>query len=419
MTHVRLLPAFGVHVASGVLFFIGASLLVAVAVRDSPFEIWGELIEEVLRHPAEFLAGFSIFTGVVETGAFAWALLIGPWGARDERLRTTLYHAVRTVWLQSPQATVVLLAMLGTAACLKELEDSLRRQLVPWTDWPWYCHNEEEIVMYVGLAGLSWAVWGVLRALGARPIHSPTDLPPTCQRCGYNLTGAKMAGVCTECGEPVAASIGPRARRGIRWEHRSGGGRPRSWWRCAWHPIRRPEEFGRRLRVYSPPEGHRRFLLINIVIAGVTGTLGALLWLVGLGMSGRYYMHALEDALWLTAPVSGFLTGTAVLAITLLFSGLLGLAFGWGQRRNVMPAAVRAASYLSGYLVLWLGINTPGAFVYGVSSDVGVFDTLGHWLRMDDDAVALTTWCLLNVPFLFGYLRLLQRALQGARYATR
>jgi len=120
-----------------------------------------------------------------------------------------------------------------------------------------------------------WMLWMLLRAAGARPIVAPANPAPLCQRCGYNLTAAAREGLCPECAEPVLESIGPNARPGVAWERQLRLGMSGSWWATTWETVRHPKRFGRDLQIYSSPAAHCRFLVLNMVLAGAAGGLGA------------------------------------------------------------------------------------------------------------------------------------------------
>jgi hypothetical protein len=84
-----------------------------------------------------------------------------------------------------------------------------------------------------------------------------------------------------------------------------------------------------------------------------------------------------------------------------------------------MPAAMRCAAYLSGFVVVGLVANCPFAWLYGIASDLSWFDTLGDLLQIDDESVAILAWVVADLLWLAVYLHLFHRMLKSARHANR
>jgi len=156
------------------------------------------------------------------------------------------------------------------------------------------------------------------------------------------------------------------------------------------------------------------------MLAGAAiGTVGSCFWFVGFTCSGRWQPFLDANFLWLIAPMSAFWTGVSVLGISLLFAVIVGLAFSLGSGRNLLPAAMRSACYVAGFLTIWTAANVPAAFFYGLSSDIDLLDAVGRWLRTDDESVAILMLIAYNLVWLCVYLRLLQIVVRGARHADR
>lgn len=426
LLHVGLASAFGIHVLAGLLLVVSLIMLVPPVVGQSSYEFLGQVIDEITRWPREFLIGLSITVLVVESFAFGLALLLTPWGARDEKLRSSLYHAMRAVWLQSVGFA---LATTTWIVCFAAWE---HRGMERWygSDWstrPWYIRQSDEIAGYLICGLYLWVFWTFLRAVGAREVKPPADAPPTCQGCGYNLTGSAAEGLCPECGESVQASLGPEGRPGVRWERRGDLTRRQAWWQTSWQAIRQPGVLGRETRLYSPADGHRRFMLLQMCAAGLVGLLCACAWMAGYMMTSTYgwaianqgFDSVWEDFIWLTAPMSGIIGGLSLLALSLLFAGLMGLSFTWGSGRNALPVAMRCAAYLSGFVTLWVAANALPACVYGLSSDIVPLQVAGEWMRMSGQDLVLWLWLAFNAVWLCVYVQRFHVMLRGARYATR
>lgn len=418
LAQVGLAKAFGIHILCGLILFFGTTGLDAVLAGRSLFEPWGQMILNISRWPTEFLIILAITLFVVEFIALVLALLTMPWGARDEKLRSSLSHAMRIVWLQSMSmvvGTLVLVMFFG-------VYDLLVMQSwygINWSERPWSVRHCDEIWGYSACLVYAWVLWTLLRAVGSRPVSSPAHVPPTCQACGYNLTGAAVDGCCPECGENAILSVGPDARPGILWERGGSASWLQAWWRTSWDAIGQPRSFGRRMQIYSPPASHRRFVLLHMIAAGVVGLIAVCFWMAGFIMTPRFDHRLWEDFLWLMAPMSALCTGFSVLVIALWFAGILGLLFSLGSGRGAMPAAMRCAAYLSGFVTLWAAANVLPAFLYGLSSEIHLLRLIAAHLRTGRDEVALGILLLFNLPWLAAYLRLLYSMLQGARYAAR
>lgn len=415
LAHIGLLKAFLFHTVCAAGLFAGIILLVcALEEGVSLADIWRELRSEVNRNAEAFFTDVATALGIGEAVVIGIAMLVVPWGARDEKLRWSFYHGLRVTWLQSAHAAV---AMLLQAAFMLFWVRYTFTIFGSWRDRPWYSRHTGEIFSYALCLFCSWGFWGLLRAAGARREQRPANVPPTCQVCGYNLTATPMEGMCPECGEPAVESVGPHARMGIDWERKGRLGMRRSWWLTLSQAIRSPRRFGRDLQVYSRPADHRRFLLINMVLAAMLAVVGATFWLLGFVAGPGPYLDMWDDWIWVTAPLSGLVTGLSVLGASLLFAGVLGLALSPGSGRNVLPAAMRCSAYLSGFFVPWVIANLPLAWLYGYDRDM--VRPLSSWLQVGEEETALAIWIGFNLIGLCTYLRLLHVSVTSARFADR
>jgi len=100
----------------------------------------------------------------------------------------------------------------------------------------------------------------------------------------------------------------------------------------------------------------------------------------------------------------------------LLAAGVLGLVFSLGQHRNVMPIAIRVASYLGAYWVGWALFNALLAFLCGLGWDS--ISLVGQPWRLNREESFLILMAGANLPLLGFYLRRMTVVLRAARYAT-
>ncbi|HQA00018.1 MAG TPA: hypothetical protein PLT93_17945 [Phycisphaerae bacterium] len=424
LAHVGLLKAFAVHAASVILLVFGATVVAAAVSEDSTWvEIWDDIFRDMF--------GLGVFAATIEAGTLVLALLLVPWGAREEKLQTSLRWSMRTVWQQSMHVAVASLALHVLVSFWERFlwkpwyaayTPALNSGVLNWSARPWYVRHADECAGYVGVLLYAWVLWGLLRAVGSRPLAAPADATPACQLCGYNLTGAATEGACPECGESVAASIMPDSRPGVLWERRGALSRRQAWWQTAWQAIRTPRQFGRQMQVYSPPAAYRQFLLPSMVGGALIGMVGVLACYAGLLQSGRVgsmSYEVLDDLLWLVLPVAATACGISILTTSLFFAGTVGAIMSLANRRNLLPLAMRCAAYTSGFLLLWMAANVLPAFIYGLAPGTRLFQTLAAMLQADEDDVVLLLWGVFNLFWLAAYVRKLHAMIQGARFATR
>ena len=287
--HVPLRRAWAVHFAGGWLVVILIFLLVAWSeTRASldPARVALEfiaLLDEVAHtfdpHPSFILLPIIGITLWVEAALIGIAFMLMSWGARDERLRTSFANSLRRVWLHLAGVwpLVLMIASIGILveanartwrsanpspmpdyprpptlspsdpayqqkfqaynAAIREYQKQYRAAQGRIDKWrgtqPWYVREWEVIPVGLSFAGGLWILLSALRAVGAPRRSTPLERPPTCDACGYNLTTMPVDSRCPECGEPVAASLGPDVRPGSPWRHRRTRGRWEAWKRCA------------------------------------------------------------------------------------------------------------------------------------------------------------------------------------------
>lgn len=458
--HVRLSRAYAVHVVAAVLAILLLTLLAACRASDALTGVpatlrvmIGEFAGDVARGPGRFVLVFVAGVLIVELGFASLALIIMPWGARDERVSSSLGNAVRQAWLHTADVLpiVVLVGTLtlsidharhdwvargqqlrppqwtggrtGSRPARGEHDAAVRQwrsqRRAPWEAWmrsrPWRVRNEGAILGYAYCIGATWFLWALLRATGVRRPAPAIAHPPLCEACGYNLTGVTNEGRCPECGEPVADSLDPGARPGTPWERRREVGRWRAWWRCCLDPVLRPAAFGRQVQLCSSRLDHRRFLVMHLV---PIFCLGALAILVGYPVvTGYPWPFPWSQMLGLVGPLFGYLYVTGTLLFVLAAAGLVGLVYRISDGRNLMSGTMQVAAYLSGYLVALTIFALVTGLIAGAMKDH--LHGLALILRTDDESAAFLCWLPPNLTGLLWSLTLLGRATGGLRYANR
>ncbi len=170
---------------------------------DSPLP--GPTLSQIIRSPlaaalnaweagsggellAQILIGISAYAGVV----VFFSLLLMPPAAAGEKKRYLFARCVKLVlW------SMTSMLLFGLAATGTELyEVSQHWVIIPWA-------------LLLG--------WILYRAVGRYPgaAEGPAWPPrrPTCRKCGYLLTGMRLADRCPECGTSVVDSMQPRRKR--------------------------------------------------------------------------------------------------------------------------------------------------------------------------------------------------------------
>ncbi|MFH0983031.1 MAG: hypothetical protein V2A79_16045 [Planctomycetota bacterium] len=408
------------------------------------------------RSPRLALGASAAFIAVIELVFVMLAFVAMAWGARDESAWVSFGHALRRVWLHTTHllwiAILLCTLLIGLVAlpwpmgritppklphrplsttppdslewsaynkAMEEYELKKNRYsyTVTYLDrggHGWIGRHRDEIIWVTGLTAGTWWFWALFRGVGAYRRTPPILRPLLCEACGYNLTGATLAGRCPECGEPVAASLGPDARSGPLWTRRSAVGWRRAWWRCCVDPMVKPYEFGRQLQFRTASVEHRRFLMTCMLLAFLIGCLCAVGWYAAIPRLGDGVGH---ESLWLTALLVGWFAAGGVP----LLASFAAVGVGIGHRqRNLMAGAMQAACYLGGYVLLWLVFSVIGSIIIVGAWEVtpDALRRVARMLSINTASLGLGAWVLLNLVGLLIYLRLVAKVTAGTRYAN-
>lgn len=461
--HVSLKRAYAIHLLTGLLGLVAVLFLVAwegAPDPSSPRVVWIKFLSMVADASDEFrsepyVISLAVMAGflTIEAAYLALAFIVAPWGARDETIKDSFRNGIRRTWLHTSHALLLIIGVGGFTVVLTHiasdwhsshpldwpdppqappgaaprtpqwdqyqaaLQEHNERVNAVWTQWqnsqPFLVRGQDEILILVYCAAFTWWLAALLRGVGAdRPIQ-PVLRPPLCEACGYNLTHAPMEGRCSECGVPVAASLGPDARPGTGWDRRDRIGRFRAGWRCAVDAMLRPHRLGRAMQVSAA--AHRHFLIASLPVLYAAWFFGLAVW----SFAGTREVPPGGQWSWFLIPMSavaGYLTGLAVLS-SLAAALLVGIGYWFREKRNLLPATIQAACYLNGFLSLWMLFLTT--FSAGL---ILVYEPLFRYARdlnLSGDAVLFMIWCTPNVVCLVLYFTLIAKITGATRYANR
>lgn len=344
-------------------------------------------------------------TGLAELGMAASGLLVSPWGARDEPLRTTVWRGLRRGFAVSGAWPVCLLLIAGAVAWME-------REY--WARWPagvprpWIARNQHVVSgLTTGLLWI-WVYWVVLRSVGAGRPGFASQPPVLCAECGYDIRATAADGLCPECASPAADSLNPDLRPGTPWECRARRFIPEAYARTVGMTLRRPWLLGRRMQVTSPDRHHRRFMLISLLLAVLVLWLILNLFFVLEPTTGQLDEYILANL----ADLDGVLTGGVSIAVAM--AGLVG---GWLTLRGgrpLMHVAMRAAAYASPLLVVWAAL--AGVQLWTAES---VYDMCRQTAAGMGDQIMFLVCAVPHLLMALWYGYLTWRITLAAQYATR
>jgi hypothetical protein len=463
MARVSLLSAWAVHFAAclaltGILI-VFAAVFACVVLDDSGLswmivgakltDWWHAAVRALWTRPIQSLVLVAMIFSVVVVSFAALALLVLPFGARCERFRDSVRHALRRTWLQTPHLVVVvacasLVAIVlvstdrnhdsGARAQYHELYpppekpadvndaeamDNYANDYSEWNEgeWmfvrdtrPWNVKYADEFCAWSWLSGITWFVWALWRGAAAARVVDCVPLEPLCRACGYNLTGRPPEALCPECGWCVGESIFAMPVRGVPWEHRASEQKLNAYQTTYLTGLIRPTTLARRLRLGTSKSHSLRFLGLNLAICGLVVVVGCCVAVHVSGHSGT----DLEDFMitpvfWATSAVGMLLAVTSIAAIVAGTNVLI------RDRHNVLAGVIQVASYASGFHVVWAAVSMLLLVCIAPGHDVYLFKRIGA--RAAGGTVFLDLWAAANVLAAVVYIILVVRASAGVRYA--
>jgi hypothetical protein len=439
-----------VHVVAGILLLVAVDVGVELIEGDSISSGFiGEVYEGFISDPVGTSLTVGVFLLSVELGLVSLAWLLAGWGAVDEPLFASYRHALRRVWLQSGQAVVVALmifcAVFAINTSVEAWQDAHEHELaalweelhtdvdhdefirkwqriedLQWKMEPWYVRLKSVMTFWTMVLSTAWLLWSLLRSVGIRRNPAAAERPPTCETCGYNLTGLSMDGRCPECGTAVADSLGDDHRQGSPWDRRRRIGYLSAWWQCLWNPIVDPYRFARQLRACSETTVHRGYLLINVALTtAAIGLAASAIWAV---MTSAY-RYDTQRMLWenfcILVAGAGLIGGLFALAFCLFSAGLIALWYRWLQLRSLLAAAFQCASYLSGYLLLATVLSMATGMAMMVANQQQWFSPISDAYDLPHELLTAAVWFVITMLCLLVYIPLLLRATAGTRYANK
>jgi len=263
--HVSLLNAWLIHLPAALLTILLIVILVALVngngITKQPDLIFDEfgsiinaIVDEFKRHPYAFPATVAGIAISIEIGFLLLALLVMPWGARDEPIWNSYRNALRHTWLRTAHVLpcVLLVGTLGLVvyhvefewiranpapkwpvqppavavatsdptyqqavaeyeAAMVQYREQIARAQEDWKTWaaqrPWHVDYSVPLAAQTAFIAALWLLWGLFRAVGASR-HTPLiERPPMCEACGYNLSTMPMESRCPECGVAVGQAF--------------------------------------------------------------------------------------------------------------------------------------------------------------------------------------------------------------------
>ncbi len=357
--HLPLWMAWVVHAVGVALVPVVVTALIVWEEIDGRAHLESYLAELILK--CEAIADALQATGTWVTIALTltgielfWAASAATamsWSARDERFRDSYARSLRRLYLLTPQLVTITLI---SGAALVGLDRWVRDHRFDggWAD-PFMVQNILTAVIF-GTTCL-WFLRVVLAGLGCDTAVAMSRWPARCRGCGYELAGLRSDQGCPECGEKVSKTLDPADR--------PGNGPPGGvlWWFAqTCQAVRRPSALGGRLHVLSPDPAYLRCLVFTFAWMMLCSpvAVGVLYLVVTLAENISGLTEHFDKREFITAAcVGGIMMGlalTAAVAVSAVAgAGLVGALEGHRNGRNLMPAAIRAACYLSGFACFW------------------------------------------------------------------
>lgn len=464
-THWPLAVCFLVHVGIGLagLFLVAGGLSVFEGSVDHLFL---NIKAEFSREPAMFILWSLGILLLVEAAMLGLAVVGLAWGAlAHERLRDSLRHSLRQVWLRTPHALVIsvfIAAAITTieiksqqwrhehpspwssapmpsypvppsmaeddpayrAAMAKyeqEMADyqaEMARRQQSWGQWwptqPWYVRNEGPMSIAMVIVGAGWWLAAMLCAFGVRRSPGAVERAPRCLTCGYDLSMTPADSRCPECGEEVIKSLGELAQPGAAWEwpraqvHILG-----AWWRTCRTAVRRPSSFGRSLRLFDERTGYRGYFIIHL----------ALIFLLGAGgiLTVAFTSRGSTDAfvLVLISSIVGTMCAMGATLVACGVASIVGVVISLQNKRNLLLAAMQVAAYASPFLVAWAFFGAMLIVSFINLNEYGWARVIADRTGLPIDFLAFLWLAVPNIVCSLLYIAIVARGTRGARFANR
>lgn len=402
LTHLKLRWAYLIHILAGLAFFVGLLAFVQIGISRASGRQNAivELALEVGSHWQEAALVTSLTVAGIEAGFVFLALILLPWAAADERLRSSWAHALRFTWLHTTHALALLLVMgpifVGLAdirrsyyrthppprwdiqypsypttppnalpgsqamkdyeaavaqhqQAVQDLHNTWRSKYQSWRrTQPFLVQHGEAIIGWLYAAGSAWFLWALFRAAGTPRSLPIGERPPTCEFCGYNLTGTAIESRCPECGTPAIESLGSHVRAGTDWD-RDGG--LRGLWHSGMEAVFRPGRLGHQIQVTTQPRRFRSLCWALILPAGLIGA-AAVPVCYALISHQNPLTHDIE-VITIGLPLTAASSGVGMFLLAMLIASIVGMIQTWQNKRNLLPAAAQTASYLHPVFTAW------------------------------------------------------------------
>ncbi len=464
---------FGLHLLGAIAAFVACMSLVDLEsqVSGNHWSAWADFLIFWSRYPERAAVVTGITAGSIELGFLAAAFILTPWGAGDERLRCSYAHALRHTWLLSTQA-VPLILLIGLlivpiSAAVRSFEDrhpypNLTSPTPPTrpagaapnsqamkdyqavqakyliqsrsygTRWrqamrdykrtqPFLVRNGPELIGWTCIVAGAWVLWSLLRAIGAPRELSPIIRPPTCEFCGYNLTGAAIDRECPECGIPAADSLGPDARPGTPIDLATKANRLSAWWKCGIEAIRRPRRFGQLIQVNQPSRRYRWCLAVLLLlgILAAAPTYVASLRIQFMNVDEDLYFFLGKELFTVGMPAVSVSSAVCMVGAVLVAAAIVGWVMSWRIGRNLLPAAMQMQAHLCLFMIFWIPVGCAWTVLTFFLEATDVFRGLAQTLFIDWDLLELLFWLVPVAAWLFLNGLLLWKGVSATRYANK
>jgi hypothetical protein len=341
------------------------------------------------------------------------ALLVTPWGARNERIRSSFASALRQTWLHTTHAFAALTICLVWVGIADHAFGRWSWRVGPMWWSPWY------VLMRTApwIIAWGWLLWALLRVVAAeRHVQTPPR-DPTCESCGYNLTGTPRDGRCSECGASVEASLGESVRRGCEWDRSQPPRKHPVWLRTTLAGLRSPRQFARTLSIATNATDYRSYLARNLFRIFTIAMVGFVI--ASFTKPGWYFYD--RGAMGLAYLVPALSAGATLAALVLVLSSAL--IAGWflsiRSKRSLLPAAMQVAAYQSSLLIAWALFAVVARVVLIDVSQAAWFLDLVGWHSRSRETILSLGWWIPNIVFLTAYIIRVAQGTAAMRYANR